>query len=110
VKILYGVCGEGLGHASRSRILIHYLQQQKHEVCIIVGGKTYTILSKEFSKEPREILTRIKEELQRIFKEKKQCAPIHLANNETYQNKFSLSDRYAFEVFVQNHLILLYGG
>jgi uncharacterized protein (TIGR00661 family) len=49
VKILYGVCGEGLGHASRSRILIHYLQQQNHEVCVIAGGKAYTILSKEFN-------------------------------------------------------------
>jgi uncharacterized protein (TIGR00661 family) len=48
VKILYGVCGEGLGHASRSRILIHYLQQQDHEVCVIAGGKAYSILSKEF--------------------------------------------------------------
>jgi len=48
VKILYGVCGEGLGHTSRSRILIHYLQQQNHEVYIIAGGKAYTILSKEF--------------------------------------------------------------
>jgi uncharacterized protein (TIGR00661 family) len=51
VKILYGICGDGLGHASRGRILIHYLQQQNHEVCIIVGGKSYTILSKEFGKE-----------------------------------------------------------
>jgi uncharacterized protein (TIGR00661 family) len=48
VKILYGVCGEGLGHASRSRILIHYLEQQGHEVSILAGGKAYTLLSKEF--------------------------------------------------------------
>ena len=60
VKILYGVCGEGLGHASRSRILIHYLQQQNHEVCIIAGGKVYTILSKEFGKEPGRDIGTIK--------------------------------------------------
>lgn len=48
VRILYGVCGEGQGHASRSRILIRYLQQQGHEVRIIAGGKAYMILSKEF--------------------------------------------------------------
>jgi len=34
-KILYGVCGEGLGHASRSRILVNYLKKQNHEVRIV---------------------------------------------------------------------------
>jgi len=48
MKILYGVCGEGLGHASRSRILIRFLQQHGHEVYIIAGGKAYSVLSKEF--------------------------------------------------------------
>jgi len=48
VKILYGVCGEGRGHASRSRILIHHLQGKGHEVYIVAGGKAYTILSEEF--------------------------------------------------------------
>ena len=49
VKILYGVCGEGMGHASRSRILINYFIKQNHEVKIIAGGKAYDLLSKEFS-------------------------------------------------------------
>jgi len=46
-KILYGVCGEGLGHASRSRILINHLQKN-HEIKIAAGGKAYTLLSKNF--------------------------------------------------------------
>jgi uncharacterized protein (TIGR00661 family) len=50
LKILYGVCGEGRGHASRSLILIHYLQQKGHEVCVVAGGKAYTILSEEFDR------------------------------------------------------------
>lgn len=50
MKILYGVCGEGRGHASRSRILIHYLQGKGHEVYIVAGGKAYAILSEEFNK------------------------------------------------------------
>ena len=50
VKILYGVCGEGRGHASRSRILIRFLQQKGHEVCIVAGGKAYAILSEEFDR------------------------------------------------------------
>ncbi len=49
MRILYGVCGEGLGHASRSRILINYLQK-KHDVCIVAGGKAYEFLKKEFDR------------------------------------------------------------
>jgi len=47
-KILYGVCGEGLGHASRSRILIKYLKKKDHDIRIVAGGKAYKLLSKEF--------------------------------------------------------------
>lgn len=46
-KILYGLCGEGLGHASRSRILIKYLKKN-HNIKIVAGGKAYDYLSKEF--------------------------------------------------------------
>lgn len=48
MKILYGVCGEGLGHASRSRILINYLKDHGCEVKIVSGGKAYRLLSHEF--------------------------------------------------------------
>ena len=48
VKILYGLCGEGLGHASRSRILINYLKKQQYDIRIVAGGKAYNFLSKEF--------------------------------------------------------------
>lgn len=46
-RIIYGVCGEGLGHASRSRILINHLKKN-HEIRVIAGGKAYEFLSKEF--------------------------------------------------------------
>jgi uncharacterized protein (TIGR00661 family) len=46
-KILYGICGEGLGHASRCRILINHLKNN-HDVRIVAGGKAYKFLSKEF--------------------------------------------------------------
>ena len=46
-RILYGLCGEGLGHASRSRILINHLKK-KHEIRIVAGGKAFSYLSKEF--------------------------------------------------------------
>lgn len=47
-KILYGVCGEGLGHASRSKILINYLKSCGYDIKIIAGGKAYQFLSDEF--------------------------------------------------------------
>jgi uncharacterized protein (TIGR00661 family) len=47
VNILYGVCGEGMGHASRSRILIEFLSRH-HDVRIVAGGKAYLFLSQQF--------------------------------------------------------------
>jgi len=47
-KILYGVCGEGLGHAIRSEILINYLKNKNYEIRIVAGGKAYNYLSDEF--------------------------------------------------------------
>ncbi|MEM4258202.1 MAG: glycosyltransferase family protein [Candidatus Thermoplasmatota archaeon] len=49
MNILYGVCGEGFGHASRSRILMRYLLSRNHTLCIVAGGKAYQLLSSEFS-------------------------------------------------------------
>jgi uncharacterized protein (TIGR00661 family) len=46
-KILYGICGEGLGHASRSRILINHLKNH-HEIRIVAGGKAYDLLFQEY--------------------------------------------------------------
>ena len=48
MKIVYGVCGEGMGHASRSRIVIDYLLEQHHEITIAAGGKAYSYLSQFF--------------------------------------------------------------
>lgn len=47
VKILYGICGEGLGHASRCRILLNHLRKD-NEIKIVAGGKAFKFLSKEF--------------------------------------------------------------
>jgi uncharacterized protein (TIGR00661 family) len=47
MKILHGVCGEGLGHAIRSKILIDYLKK-KHDIIIAAGGRAYSFLSKHF--------------------------------------------------------------
>ena len=46
MKILFVVCGEGLGHASRCLHLGHYLQQQGHTIHFAGYGKSYTFMEK----------------------------------------------------------------
>jgi uncharacterized protein (TIGR00661 family) len=41
MKILYGVVGEGMGHAMRSRVVLDHLTQQ-HDVQVVVSGRRRT--------------------------------------------------------------------
>ncbi len=47
MKILYGVVGEGMGHATRSRVILDALTK-KHEVQVVVSGRAYDFLSARF--------------------------------------------------------------
>ncbi|MFO0672469.1 MAG: glycosyltransferase family protein [Polyangiaceae bacterium] len=49
MKILYGVVGEGMGHAMRSRVVLEHLVAQKHEVAIMASGRAVDYLSKRFA-------------------------------------------------------------
>lgn len=48
MKILYGVVGEGMGHAIRSTVVIQHLISQGHEVHIAVSGRAYDYLKQRF--------------------------------------------------------------
>ena len=48
MKILYGVVGEGMGHAIRSSVVIDHLLQEGHEIHIVVSGRAYDFLMKRF--------------------------------------------------------------
>jgi uncharacterized protein (TIGR00661 family) len=49
MKILYGVVGEGMGHAIRSRAVIgHLVHDEKHQVAVVVSGRAYEVLKKYF--------------------------------------------------------------
>jgi uncharacterized protein (TIGR00661 family) len=48
MKILYGVVGEGMGHAMRSRVVLEHLIEQGHEVEIMVSGRAEQFLRKRF--------------------------------------------------------------
>jgi uncharacterized protein (TIGR00661 family) len=48
MKILYGVPGEGMGHATRSKVVIDYLISKGHEVKIVASDRAYQFLDKSF--------------------------------------------------------------
>jgi uncharacterized protein (TIGR00661 family) len=48
MRILYGVVGEGMGHATRSKVVIDHLLEQKHKVKIVVSGRAYTFMKRHF--------------------------------------------------------------
>lgn len=48
MKILYGVVGEGMGHAMRSQVVIKKLLELGHEVQILVSGRAYEFLNNKF--------------------------------------------------------------
>lgn len=49
-RIIYGVCGEGMGHAIRSAVIIQHLQEN-HEVKVFAGDRAYHYLKKKFDDE-----------------------------------------------------------
>lgn len=49
MKILYGVVGEGMGHAMRSRVVLEHLVSQGHEMQIMASGRATDFLAKRFA-------------------------------------------------------------
>lgn len=48
MKILYGVVGEGMGHAMRSKVVLAHLIEQGHEVEIMASGRGCEFLARDF--------------------------------------------------------------
>src|SRR5205085_6786686 len=48
MRILYGVVGEGMGHAMRSRVILDELVKE-HQVQVVVSGRAYDYLQKRAS-------------------------------------------------------------
>jgi uncharacterized protein (TIGR00661 family) len=48
MKILYGVVGEGMGHATRSRVSLLHLLQQGHQIKVVVSGRAHQFLVDRF--------------------------------------------------------------
>ena len=48
MRILYGVVGEGMGHATRSRVVLAHLASMGHEVRVVVSGRAHAFLRRAF--------------------------------------------------------------
>jgi uncharacterized protein (TIGR00661 family) len=48
MRIVYGVVGEGMGHAMRSRVVLDHLVEHGHEVEIMASGRAVDYLKKKF--------------------------------------------------------------
>ncbi len=48
MRILYGVVGEGMGHATRSSVVLTHLQAAGHEVQVMTSGRAKEFLAKRF--------------------------------------------------------------
>jgi uncharacterized protein (TIGR00661 family) len=48
VRILYGVVGEGMGHAVRSKVVCEHLIAAGHQVKIVVSGRAHALLATTF--------------------------------------------------------------
>jgi len=55
MNILYGVPGEGLGHATRSKVVIGHLLSQGHNVCVVSSSRAYQVLAANFPGRVHEI-------------------------------------------------------
>jgi uncharacterized protein (TIGR00661 family) len=54
MKILYGVPGEGMGHATRSKVIIEYLLQN-HDVQVLSSSRAFKFLKASFGERVHEI-------------------------------------------------------
>jgi uncharacterized protein (TIGR00661 family) len=59
MRVLYGVVGEGMGHATRSRVVIEHLLAQGHDVHVVVSGKAHEFLRGLLDPHPRAQVTEI---------------------------------------------------
>lgn len=52
MQILYGVVGEGMGHATRSAVVIGHLLRSGHDLHVVVSGKAVGFLAGQFGDHP----------------------------------------------------------
>lgn len=59
MRVLYGVVGEGMGHATRSRVVLAHLADQGHEIRVVVSGRAHQFLRNALAGRPNVVLEEI---------------------------------------------------
>ncbi len=54
MRILYGVVGEGMGHATRSKVVCEHLVERGHEVKIVVSGRAHALPREDVPRRRRD--------------------------------------------------------
>ena len=49
MRILYGVVGEGMGHATRSRVILEHLVKRGHQIKVVVSGRAHRFLTERLA-------------------------------------------------------------
>lgn len=52
MRLLYGVVGEGMGHATRSRVVLEHLLAAGHIVRVVVSGRAHDFLKQLYAERP----------------------------------------------------------
>lgn len=59
MRILYGVVGDGMGHATRSRVVLEHLLSRGHIIHVVVSDRAFKFLSEVFSGNPSIVVHEI---------------------------------------------------
>jgi uncharacterized protein (TIGR00661 family) len=59
MRLLYGVVGDGMGHATRSRVVITHLLSRGHEVRVVVSDRAFKFLLDVFAGDRRVVVHEI---------------------------------------------------
>jgi uncharacterized protein (TIGR00661 family) len=59
MRLLYGVVGDGMGHATRSRVVMEHLLARGHEIHVVVSDRAFKFLSDVFAGERRVVVHEI---------------------------------------------------
>lgn len=49
MRIIYGVVGEGMGHATRSRVILEHLLAAGHDIVVVVSGRAHGFLTSKLA-------------------------------------------------------------
>lgn len=52
MRLIYGVVGEGMGHATRSRVLLEHLVTRGHDIHVVVSGRAHAFLRDKLKVHP----------------------------------------------------------